>query len=402
MSDPSQRGVAVAAKLLAIACASIALACRTAAPAAPAPIRPPVAPRLSKAAPEAVRVMTWNTGDAIFPGADGDRSAEFARVLRALEPDVVCLQEVERGDAAAAELLDSILPLADGKTWEHHGYLGNVILSRSALTRRGSGKVEGAEGRQRGHAIALSGDGTPQALYIFCARFDSGTGVALRESQARLVAGQILRHRETGIPPARTPTVVLGDFGAVAGESSVFVTDLLEGRLGGRRSRRDTGPDWDGNDLLDASPRHNGLGDETWTWRDDTGGSEPAVADRIVYTGSVATPVKSFVLDTPAMPADELAAAGLESGDVPGGGEAGSRGHLPVVADFLGAADAAARGWGRTLVFSNGFESGAPCFRWSGWAHAGCGPGASLDYLEKKATRPAVPAKKSGKPRGGD
>ena len=376
-----------AAGLLALACTGFTLSCRTAAPAPRETT--PVPAGLAKGAPEAVRVMTWNVGsDSIFPGGEVDRSAAFARILRAVGPDVVCLQEVWRAGTAAAELFDSILPLGEGRGWQQHRFLDNVILSRQPLTDRGSGQLEARQRQLRGHAMALSGEGTPSALYLVCAHFESRTGVEHREKQASLVASQLLRSRTSGVPPAGTPIVVLGDFNAVSGLSTRFVRDLREGRVGGQRGRLDVGPDWDGSDLLDVQPRHNGRGDETWTWRDDASRFPPAALDRILYTGSVVTPVKSFVLDTTAMTPGELAAAGLERDDTlyrpaVSGGEP-VYDHLPLVADFLDARLASARRLGRTLLFTNGFEAGVPCYRWSGWMRAGCGPGVGLELLERR------------------
>jgi len=317
--------------------------------------------------------MTWNIGsDSMFPGSENDRSAQFARVLRALDPDVVCLQEAWRGHGKAAALFDSILPLAEGRAWQHHGILDNAILSRQPLTRVATGKFEARQRRLRGHAMALSGEGTASPLYLVCAHFESLDGVEHREKQANMIVSQLARDQPRGLPPFRTPVVVLGDFNAVAGHSSRFLANLREGRVAGRRSNLDIGLDWDGSDFRDALPLHNGRGKEFWTWRDDTSGFEPAALDRILYSGSVARLEKAFVLDTTAMSEEELSAAGLERDDVLLDAARGVHDHLPVVADFLtGAAalSASARG---ALIFANGFESGAPCIRWSHWERAGC------------------------------
>ena len=356
--------------LVGIALGLLVSSCRTAAPAP----RPGPAPSLlAKGAPEAVRVMTWNIGrDSIFPGSGHDRSERFARVLKAIDPDVVCLQEVWRGDASAAELFDSLLPLGEGRAWQHHGMLDNAILSRQPLTRRATGKLETRERRLRGHAMALSGEGTSTPLYLVCAHFETRAAAGFREKQANLIVSQLARDRPRGNPPRRTPILVLGDLNAVAGHSSRFLVNLREGRVAGRRSNLDIGFDWDGSDFRDALPRHNGRGDEVWTWRDDTGELPPAATDRILYSGSVARLVKAFVLDTTAMTAEELAAAGLERDDVLFDADRGVHDHLPVVADFLTGAAMPPPSSRGTLLFAHGFESGTPCIRWSEWVRAGC------------------------------
>jgi len=81
----------------------------------------------------ALRVMTWNIGaNSIFPEAPGPdtasvgRPARFRRVIRALHPDILCLQEVSRGPRESAALLDELLPLAGGGGWQSHGVLTTV------------------------------------------------------------------------------------------------------------------------------------------------------------------------------------------------------------------------------------------------------------------------------------
>src|SRR5215210_2615481 len=112
-----------------------------------APARPGF---LAKSSARVVRVMTWNVGrDSIFAGgADYTRHEQFARVVRAIRPDVVCLQEVWRGSSRAAALFDELLPQADGRRWQHHGVLDDVIVSRLDLSLAGEGTVDVEESRK--------------------------------------------------------------------------------------------------------------------------------------------------------------------------------------------------------------------------------------------------------------
>ena len=68
--------------------------------------------------PDDIRVMTWNVGSNEVmpppaappdPAADG-RLGQFARVLRAVRPDVLCLQQVTRGPRDVAAFVAAVLP----------------------------------------------------------------------------------------------------------------------------------------------------------------------------------------------------------------------------------------------------------------------------------------------------
>ena len=290
----------------------------------------------------AIRVMTWNVyRDSVFPpdGAKVDvsaanRPAQFARVLQAVRPDIICLQEVTASAARSAALVGEILPLPNGTTWQAHAAVDTVIVSRFGLDGRAEGRVEG-DARQRGHAIALIK--TPVTdLYVICAHFqssDTSADIALREQQARIIASTIREARAgDGAVPLRprTPFIVLGDFNAIAG-ATAFVDDLVAGRTG--RSTSAEGPDWDRSPLTDAQPSHNATGSDRHTWRNDREPFPPGMLDRIVYSDSVLTSLNQFVLDTTTMSNSQLAAARLRAVDVMRDPQAGIHDHFPLVID---------------------------------------------------------------------
>ena len=103
---------------------------------------------LGKPSDASIRVVTWNVyNSSIFP-QDGEavdvsaanRAGQFARVLRALKPDVLCLQQVPENAARSAALVDHILPLPDGSTWQAHSAVDTVIVSRFRLSARDQGR----------------------------------------------------------------------------------------------------------------------------------------------------------------------------------------------------------------------------------------------------------------------
>ena len=282
--------------------------------------------------------MTWNVGrDSIFAG--GARHDSFARVLKAVQPDVVCMQEVWRGSGEAAALLDAVLPLSKGRLWQHHGVLDNAIVSRFDLSLPGAGTIDVEEGRKRGHASALATRDDNSSLYLICSHFQSRDRPVSRERHADSITTSISTHKADGTLPAGTPIIVLGDLNAIATLPPLFVENLRNGRIGGNLPRQGRGPDWDGSSLEDAEPQHNGRGDETWTWRNDREPYPPGSLDRVLYTGSVMAVDHAFVLNTTTMSDEELRDADLLRDDTMFNAAQGIHDHLPVVVDFVLAMD---------------------------------------------------------------
>jgi endonuclease/exonuclease/phosphatase family metal-dependent hydrolase len=301
---------------------------------------------LAKPVPAALRILTWNIyRDSIFPeeghlvnAAAAGRPAQFARVLKALQPDVLCLQQVTVAVERSAALVDEILPLPGERKWQGHAAVDTVIVSRFDLGARGEGIVEDSS-RRRGHAIAVIK--TPASdLYMICAHFVSSDGpddMSLRRQQAELVIRSIREGKAgRGVAlEAGTPFVILGDFNSIPGDA-MFI-NALTSRTGARRrdDRPGRGPDWDGSPLRDAAPHHNVSGSELYTWRNDLDRFPPSTLDRILYSDSVLESVNQFVLDTTAMSYSELIALGLRSIDVMRDPEVGIHDHLPLVIDLV-------------------------------------------------------------------
>ena len=135
---------------------------------------------------------------------------------------------------------------------------------------------------------------------------------------------------------ANTPIILLGDMNAVPNASLQALETLLSGDI----ADEDTyGPDfkidWDGTDLTDVEPSHNGLGREHYTWRNDNMPFPPSALDRILFTDSVMSVRQSFVLNTMTLSPDELTSLDLEKTDALYGGDPNYYDHLPLVVDFV-------------------------------------------------------------------
>ena len=300
---------------------------------------------LDRPADTAIRVMTWNVyRNSVFP-PEGElvdmtaatRPAQFARILRAVRPDVVCLQDITESTERSAALVSHILALPAGQAWQAHAAVDTVIVSRFGLRARARGQVDGD--RQRGHSIALITTPTTDLLVI-CSHFQSSAdprAESMRRQQAQMIVDEI-RAAKAGRGPtplrARTPFLVLGDFNAIPG-STLFVDALRSGRPVDGAAESAEGLDWDGSSLTDAQPRHNASGSERYTWRNDLDRFPPSMLDRIFYSDSVLTSVNQFVLDTTAMSYDELVRPQLRAIDVMSDPRSGIHDHFPLVIDLV-------------------------------------------------------------------
>jgi endonuclease/exonuclease/phosphatase family metal-dependent hydrolase len=283
---------------------------------------------IARSSPVALRVVTWNIGaNSVAPPARGaldldasTRPAAFARVMRALDPDVVCLQEYTRGPASAAALFDSLHPLGAGRRWQAFNALGNVLLSRFSLLDRSTRTLR-FRVSQRAHAIARVDVPDSIALVdpvVVCTHLQSGGGSANEGFRARH-SDAILRDAGGRLRSGAAPLIVMGDLNAVDGS----VPYLLARASGGVSSV-----------LSDARPVHNAVGPERYTWRDDGQRYAPGVLDYILFSGGAFTVRTAFVLNTMSLDGAALQQFRLRRGDTMRDAAKGLHDHLPVVVDL--------------------------------------------------------------------
>jgi endonuclease/exonuclease/phosphatase family metal-dependent hydrolase len=310
---------------------------------------------LAKRDPQHVRLLCYNVNwDAIFADDDPlnhkyrghNGQGAFVRVLRVINPDVICIQEInpQRDVKDVLNILDRAVPIDpdnDERLW--HGYLGrdNVIASRWPLTMKAS---ETMPATGRGHAMALVDlpDATyPADLYVINAHLKSAGGeknIARRQKHADAIMNWIrdARRPEGAITlPPRTPYLFCGDFNIYDNDHRRHHFTLLTGDILDEKTYgKDFLPDWDNTILGDVLPLHNGTGPQRWTWRDDTTGFNPGPLDRIIYTDSVLRVAHAYILNTATLSDQQLAACGLKRGDVALDLDKGIFDHVPMVVDF--------------------------------------------------------------------
>ena len=209
-----------------------------------------------------------------------DKSAEFKRVLAAVNPDIVSIQEINWSRPAqdVGDILDEVLPLANGEKWRVHSATDCVIGSKYDLTMRTGDTVPKTN---RGHAAALidlPDETCKKDLYMISAHFKSAgkpKDIKRRQQHADAIISWIRDIKEQGGNidlPEKTPIVILGDFNVYDTDPHHHLTTLITGDIEDEKTYGpDIAPDWDSTNLLDALPVQNGKGNLTYTWRNDTG-----------------------------------------------------------------------------------------------------------------------------------
>lgn len=310
---------------------------------------------VSKSNGESIRVMTYNINwDSIFPADDPKNHSyrefsqddKFYRLMRALKPDVLCLQEIhhirthEELGAFLAEALD------DHRRWQVVNVRDTVIATHFDLIEDGFEVYTRGIRPSMAQAAALVD--LPEErfghadLYVICAHFkaDGGIGdIRERGRQADVIMRQVRDFKSPGDKldlPNNTPYIILGDLNVYDTDPALHLQTLLTGDI---QFEQDYGsdviPDWDGSSLADVLPSHNGLESEFYTWRADSSPFNPGALDRILFTDSVLQVSNAFVLNTTLLTDEALEALGLQRDDVVLDASTGYYDHLPIVVDFV-------------------------------------------------------------------
>jgi len=306
--------------------------------------------------PDSLRVMTFNVNwDSIFPDDDPEnddlrlfsRAESFRRILGAVRPDIVCLQEINylRRDSQLADFLERALGAPEGESWQVAHVGDDLIATRFGLLEEGYELETGSVLTTLDQAAALV-DLPDEAygstdLYLICSHFKSGGSpedILLRVRQADAIMAHVRDFETPGGHldlPAGTPFLILGDFNAYETDPARHIQTLTEGDLyDEQRYGGDLDPDWDGTALEDARPSHNGQGVHFYTWRDDSGPFAPGALDRVIFSDSVLRLRNAFILNTRLLTDEVLAARGLLRDDVLLDPASGIYDHFPVVVDF--------------------------------------------------------------------
>jgi endonuclease/exonuclease/phosphatase family metal-dependent hydrolase len=174
-----------------------------------------------------LRVMTWNVWWRFGPWEA--RAPAIEAVVRAVDPDVLCLQEVwglDDGTTFASQLAGALghhHVFASVGDWDGIRY-GNAVLSRWPIARTDHRRLPAPpEAEEHRTVLFAEVDGPRGPVQVFCThlnwRFDHSH---VRQEQVRAVCRFVDEHRPRAFPP-----VLCGDLNADPASDEVR---LLTGR----------------------------------------------------------------------------------------------------------------------------------------------------------------------------
>ena len=282
---------------------------------------------LGRARPGDVRLLTYNVlNDGLFRH---ELTEPFRRILRALDPDVIALQEVyTHTPAEAAARVAELLPPGPDAAWFGAG-VGSDVLVVSRFPVRAATPLCAVPSVASTCNGAFRLDLRPRLdadLHLVVAHPPCCTNDRGRQEDFDLIAAHLRDARAAGTLGPRTAVVIAGDLNLV-GDRRQVATLLAGAIVDTVRFGRATAPDADGTPLADAAPLTTGLPARiTWTNAAET--FSPGRLDYVAYSDALLAPGRGFALYTPGLTVAERAAAGLGPDDT------AVSDHLPLVQDF--------------------------------------------------------------------
>lgn len=276
---------------------------------------------IEKDAPGACRLMTQNVlQDNLF---DPWKQIAFGRLYNAIEPDVICLQEIYDHSASQTEaVIETLL----GGDWTAGKIGDQVLVTRGAIA--GSWNISG--GRGGAFRISPLGAFAHDLLVINCHLSCCAWNDPERQAQADAVMAFVRDARSAGGLIDLTedsPIIITGDMNFVG--SARQLETLLTGDIADNTTYGpDFAPDWDETDLADEVPRHPAQA-MTYTWYKPISADCPGRLDYILYSDSNTETRKRIVLQTVVLPESYLDLYGLEATD-----SSVASDHLPTFADL--------------------------------------------------------------------
>ena len=265
---------------------------------------------LEREEPELIRITTYN---ALWDNLFKEKEA-LSRVLKIIQPDIITFQEV--GVYSEDQVRRIVTDILGGEWWTARK---KDVVTAGRYPIKKTGSING----NLVTLFDLPDKIFPRDLLVINVHLPFGGDDAGRLREAgniiKFIAGVKKNAGESTILPG-TPIVIVGDFNLV-GESRQLNL-LLNGS--------DNGPDWDGTSLADLFPYHSGA-PESYSWQSShRRGFGPGRLDLVIYTDSVLSPIKSYILSTETMAESDLSGYGLRRDDSPTISD-----HSPIVVDFV-------------------------------------------------------------------
>ena len=278
---------------------------------------------IRRASSATFRAMAYNVlHDGPF---DDTRAPSFSRILKAIAPDIIGFEEIyEHSAQEVKNKVSSFLPLPAGKQW----YASKIDPDVLAVSRFPILKTFPIDGNGA-FLLDLRSVGGKELLYIVAHPPCCGKDEQRQREIDHIMAFVRDAKAQGGVLTLApdTPILIVGDMNLV-GKAQQLQTFLNGEIVNHGMYGHSFQPDWDGTPLADLDPRHTNW-PLTFTWYSVRSAYNPGRLDYMIYTDSVLKPLDKFVLFTPEMNPDSLAAFGLQATDATTASD-----HLPVVGDF--------------------------------------------------------------------
>ena len=276
--------------------------------------------KLPGAGAGALRIMSWNAAN----GALFDNPEPFVRVLAAINPDVIFLQELtDRNSASQLEsLLNRRLPSEVSSQWTVAFGAGGGNLRCAVASKL---PLEPAEPFQLlpypdwpDRSLRVAGaviETANKRLLCVSVHLRCCGGIGSQQDFIRILEVETIREELRKLTESGSidGVIVAGDFNLVGSRRPL---DLLTSRL-----------DITGLSLIAAQPYQlDGLSNATWSDREQS--FVPGRLDYLLFSNRTMALRNTFVLDARDLNPDALHRLGLRSDDT-----ASASDHFPVVAD---------------------------------------------------------------------
>ena len=282
---------------------------------------------LSKKSESDIRIVSYNVWSSNI--VEDDYEVYFERILKALDPDIIALQEFYN-TADTTELKSLISAWLPDDQWYMSGlFRDNIIVSKYPVI----GESYVTESTRTMVTLLDTEEELGKNLMILNSHLACCSNNDGRQYDADQITAYLRDWIQTGSGPftldSETPFLHVGDLNLVGYRQQL--TTLTDGDIEDESTfGSDFLPDWDTTALSDvfSVSTSERMG---YTWRRDYSSYSPGKLDYILYTDSVIDTGKHFILNTLSMSEEALLANNLESGDTFSASD-----HLPRVLDISG------------------------------------------------------------------
>ena len=282
----------------------------------------PVPIPLSRYYENDIRILTYNTlWDGIL---EPERQPRFKRIIQALDPDIIALQEHSEWDAID-DIIQSWFP--QEQWYASWTFRDLVVLSRFPILNDANMITS-----ERTMAALLNTENElGKNLLIINSHLSCCDSNDDRQDQVDEFISVWREWIINGNGPFDleddTPFIHVGDFNFVGYRQQVETI-----RIGDIEDENKYGidflPDWDSTGIVDLYSRHTHkrMG---YTWRSDGSSFNPGKLDYVFYSDATIDSGRHFILNTLAMGPDALNEYGLEWDDTQEASD-----HLPIIFDI--------------------------------------------------------------------